>query len=227
MDSQVNRPIRPVDAASLIVYRRAQGRVEVLMGRRHARHVFMPGLYVFPGGRVDAGDRFVKPATDLHAEVARLLERSATASRARALAIAAVRETMEETGLMVARPADPPSIRRAGPWQAFHRHGLGPALDCLTYVFRAITPPGPPRRFNARFFIADNRCLHGEMRPSEELEDVRWIPLADLNDLPVHAITRTALREAGWAWKGDRISGYPRAVPVHFGTLARRRRILE
>lgn len=189
-----SQPIRPRDAATLIVHRRSRGGVEILMGRRHASHVFMPGYYVFPGGRVDPGDHRVRPATPLRPEVAEQLERTATPSRARALAAAAVRETFEETGLMLGQAAASGTPLPSG-WEAFAKAGLAPAFDRLDYFFRAITPIGRPRRFNARFFMVEAIHLAGEMRCSDELEDVNWVPTEHVADLPASPITHMALAE--------------------------------
>src|SRR5712691_5911065 len=94
--------VRPKDAATLILVDRS-GRVpKVLLGKRHARHKFMPGKFVFPGGRVDPADKRmpVARALDPNAQ-AHLMKRlrRPNAAKARALALAAIRETFEETGL--------------------------------------------------------------------------------------------------------------------------------
>ncbi|MDA0785654.1 MAG: NUDIX hydrolase, partial [Proteobacteria bacterium] len=98
MAEKPNRSRRPVDAATMVVWRRRRGTIEVLMGRRHRNHVFMPHAYVFPGGRVEKNDGKLKPVTDLPADVQARLERAAAnPTRARAIAAGAVRETWEET----------------------------------------------------------------------------------------------------------------------------------
>ena len=104
-----HKVIRPKDAATLILVDRS-GRVpKVLLGKRHARHKFMPGKFVFPGGGVDPTDKAMAVATalDPQAEM-RLMQRFHKGSpvRARALALAAVRETFEETGLLLGRSGD-------------------------------------------------------------------------------------------------------------------------
>lgn len=214
-----DRPIRPRDAATVIVHRRTGSGVEILMGRRHASHVFLPGNYVFPGGRVDPGDHRVRPATPLRAEVAQQLERAATPGRARALAAAAIRETFEETGLMLGRSA-PSGLRLPAGWEAFAQAGLAPAFDRLDYIFRAITPTGRPRRFNARFFTVAAHHLSGEIRCSDELEDVNWVPTGEVAGLPTSPITHMALAEF------LRLLDTPRtgAVPVAMTYLRRGRR---
>ena len=94
------------DAATLILIDRAGPAPKVLLGRRHASHKFLPGRFVFPGGRVERDDARLPFATPLNPEVeARLLKRvnRPTPAKARAFALAAIRETFEETGLMIGR----------------------------------------------------------------------------------------------------------------------------
>ena len=186
--------LRPKDAATLILFRDGEAGAEVLMGRRAPGHVFMASKWVFPGGRVERSD-FTAAATGDLAEAARL-EAEVPARRARALALAAVRETFEETGLMLARPAPVASV--AGTWREFRAVGALPDLSVLTYVARAITPPGRTRRFDARFFMAEASAL---LTPeptagSGELDEIAWMPLAEARTLELPAITRMVLGEA-------------------------------
>ncbi|CAN5353971.1 NUDIX domain-containing protein [soil metagenome] len=187
--------LRPKDAATLILFR---GDVvpEVLMGRRAQGHVFMASKWVFPGGRIDRSDFTAVSATDPTPEALVRLQREVPARRARALALTAVRETFEETGLMLAEPAPVASV--AGPWREFREIGALPDLAALTYVGRAITPPGRTRRFDARFFMAESSAL---LTPeptagSGELDEIAWLPLEEAKALPLPAITRLILGEA-------------------------------
>ena len=188
--------MRPKDAATLIVTRRAGGRTEVLMGRRAAGHVFMASKWVFPGGRIDPSDFRIEAAGDLPKPSQALLTREMPARRARALALTAIRETFEETGLRLARAAPPASV--AGPWRGFRAVGALPDLSALTYIARAITPPGRTRRFDARFFMASAEALLDvpAARPTEELDTVAWIPMDEARALDLPAITRFVLTEA-------------------------------
>lgn len=194
---QRRRTLRPRDAATLILVRRDRVEPEVLMGHRSARHVFMPNTFVFPGGRVDPEDARVPVATPLRPAVAERLHRNATPTRARALALAAIREAFEETGLLIGRPAaDVDPERVPASWRPFFEQGIAPALDVLDYVFRAITPPGDVRRFHARFFIADARHVQGEIRGSGELLDLQWIPIEHAIAMPnTPGITSLVLQE--------------------------------
>jgi len=186
---------RPKDAATLILTRSGPGGAEVLMGRRAPGHVFMASKWVFPGGRVERTDHSAASATELSSADAARLAREVTPRRARALALAAVRETFEETGLLLAEPAPPATV--AGPWREFRAVGALPDLAALSYIARAITPPGRSRRFDARFFMADaSALLHPEPTAgSGELDEIAWIPLADAGALDLPAITRFVIDE--------------------------------
>jgi len=184
---------RPRDAATLIIVRHDDMRPRVLLGQRHAGHAFMPSKYVFPGGRLDAADSRVKPRTDLHPQV---LERLAlrmrgrpSLARARALAVAAVRETFEEVGLIVGAEA------QAAP--AWRNIATNADLSPLRYFARAITPPGRTRRFDSRFFVTD-ACHVGNLdRPihqdTEELLTPHWFSFDEALGLDLPSITRDIL----------------------------------
>ena len=215
---QVNgsrRPGTPIrDAATLVILRRETG--EVVMGERSRGHVFYPEHYVFPGGRVDAQDGNAPAARELRPEVEERLRSSATARRARALALAAVRETFEEAGLVVGEP-----VNGAAPgglsddWRRFYDSGYAPALDRLTYIHRAVTPPGRPRRFNARFFMIDAEHVRGDLSEgSGELLKLHWVRLADAQRLKLRPITALVLKEIECRLADDRLHDMSRPVPV-------------
>jgi 8-oxo-dGTP pyrophosphatase MutT (NUDIX family) len=189
------RAVRPRHAATLILVRRDAAKPRVLMGRRHGRHDFMPDKWVFPGGRIDPADYRAASANELKPEVARRLEMTAPAARARALALAAVRETFEETGLLLARPAAERAVR--GPWKDFFALGAAPDLAALQFVARAITPPLSPKRFDARFFLADAKDLVSLDRAPDcgELDEIAWVSLDEAQKLDLPSVTRFVLRE--------------------------------
>ncbi len=189
--------VRPREAATLIVYRQLLGPngagLEVLMGERHRGHRFMPRRWVFPGGRTDPTDARIRTARALRPDVAAQLERKLTPARARATAIAAVRETFEETGLVVGAPDPAPARRTPEDWGGFFGTGLAPALDNLEYIARAVTPPNGALRFNARFFMIDARHVSGDLAGSGELIDPRWLPIGQARELEMPMITRHIL----------------------------------
>jgi 8-oxo-dGTP pyrophosphatase MutT (NUDIX family) len=193
------RAVRPRDAATLIVVRRDGRLPRVLVGQRAAGHKFMPNKFVFPGGRVDPGDGRLRPPHDLHPEVLARLLKGCNESRARALAMAAIRETYEETGLVLGEPHSPTLKTRSAQWRDFLQYDVNPRLDQLHLVARAITPPYRNRRFDARFFMADAELIQGEVherpRGSGELLQLHWVSLADAQALELPNITRIVLAE--------------------------------
>ena len=163
------------------------------MGERHAAHRFLPLRYVFPGGAVERADSRVRSATPFRRDTAARLSRSATPARTRGIAMAAVRETFEETGLVIGR-ADPARGRPVpDAWRAFFATGMAPALDALDYVARAVTPPRRPARFNARFFMLDARRAEDRLSGSDELSDLRWLPINKALELDISPITARIL----------------------------------
>ena len=177
---------RPRDASTLILVR---GGREVMMGQRARGHVFMPDKWVFPGGRVDPGDARAKAASELTRETEALLRQGGVVRRPpRAFALAAVRETLEEAGLTLGGPK-------------------GPELDKLAFVARAITPPYRPRRFDARFFLADAEAVlaHDDPVAGEELRHTRWFSLEEAKLLDLPSITRFVLKEVEARLAGEAV----------------------
>jgi 8-oxo-dGTP pyrophosphatase MutT (NUDIX family) len=198
---------RPKDAATLILVRRGK-QPQVLMGRRAPGHVFMASKWVFPGGRIDRSDFTAAAATEPDGTTRERLEVELPPRRARALCLTAVRETFEETGLIVGRAAPATSV--AGPWREFRHAGALPDLAALTYVARAITPPGRTRRFDARFFLADANVLLAPepTAGSGELDEIAWLPIEQARALDLPAITRFVLGEVA-----ERLSTSDRPLP--------------
>lgn len=186
---------RPRDAATLILTR-GERNLEVLMGRRASSHVFMADKWVFPGGRIDPSDFRAHASGDLDTDTARRLEMEMPSRRARALALTAIRETFEETGLILGKSA--PEVSVAGPWREYRQAGALPDLSALTYIARAITPPGRTRRFDARFFTAPIEALRDpdDIAGSGELDEVAWLPIEEAMTLELPSITRFVLCEA-------------------------------
>ncbi len=209
---------RPRDAAVLILLDGSGPQQKVLLGKRHSGHVFMPGLHVFPGGKVEPADGRV-PATGhlpSHVEQRLLAEvRRPSPLRARAFALAAIRELAEETGLMLGKkPAHVPAMTRD--WKPFAAAGVVPNLDHLWLIARSITPPGLARRYDTRFFAADlaDVChrMEGIVHDEAELIELRWIELGETEGLHLHQITRLVLAELEARLK----AGLERDLPVPF-----------
>lgn len=195
------RALRPRDAATLIIVDRDGREPQVLMGKRHGGHAFMPGKYVFPGGRVEPEDRRMAAAGALDVHVEEKLNARVprpSAAFARAIALAAIRETFEETGIAVGvadygAPEDPPP----GAWTRFAAAGVYPALDGVDFLARAITPPGRSRRFDARFLVVDARAIakrvEGVVHAEAELVELVWTKLDKARELDLPRITHMAL----------------------------------
>ncbi|WP_417519529.1 NUDIX hydrolase [Minwuia sp.] len=198
-DKNVRKPgtkaMRPRDAATLILYRKVKGQVQVVMGERHAKHTFMPNNWVFPGGGVERMDWRVRAGSELQEHVSGHLSKAATPARVRALAAAAIRETFEETGLILGVKDPEPGKPVPRNWRDFFATGHAPDFDALEYVYRAVTPPYRPKRFNARFFMADAERLANEViEGSGELLDIHWVSIEKALTLPIPRITGVVLR---------------------------------
>ncbi|SDI34165.1 NUDIX hydrolase [Salipiger marinus] len=186
------------DAATVIVLRDRDTRPRVLMGQRGAKAAFMPNKFVFPGGAVDAEDAEVPLARPLPPLCAARLTENAPEGIAHALAVAAVRELWEETGLVLGRSGtwtDPPPPC----WRRFAATGHLPDASALQFVFRAITPPGRPRRFDARFFLLEAEELASDpddfSAACDELSHLHWIALDEVRRLDLPFITEVVLGE--------------------------------
>ncbi len=190
----------PKDASTLIILDGTGSTAKVLMGRRHEGHKFMPGLFVFPGGRVDRFDGSVPSGSELHpvieSKIFDTLRAKPTRRRARALGLAAIRETYEEAGLLLGQKGGGFSARHPD-WQAFSDLGVTPTLNNLRLVARAITPPGRTRRFDAWFFVTHaNHIAHTlKQRPTDELQDLHWLTIDDALQLELPVITLTVLKD--------------------------------
>ncbi|WP_225027731.1 NUDIX hydrolase [Xinfangfangia pollutisoli] len=178
-------PIRP--AATVILARHDQGQPRILMGQRGAGAAFMPSKYVFPGGAVDPGDDWPLPLPLAPLCAGRLAQGPTPPGP---LVAAALRELTEETGLSLR--ADTPPLR---------------------FVFRAITPPGRTRRFDARFFLADAAGLAEDpedlSRAGAELSHLHWIGLAEARALDLPFITEVVLAEVTHLLRGGDQPGVP------------------
>ncbi|TNF23243.1 MAG: NUDIX hydrolase [Rhodobacteraceae bacterium] len=186
------------DAASVIVLRDRDTTPRILMGQRGSGAAFMPNKYVFPGGAVDAEDATVPLARPVTAPCAARLRDDSPADRPHALAAAAVRELWEETGQLLGRPGTWPGPVPAD-WQGFAARGLLPDAAPLQFVFRAITPPGRPRRFDARFFLLDAADLASDpddfSAACDELSHLHWVALEQVRALDLPFITEVVLAE--------------------------------
>ncbi|MEK9988276.1 MAG: NUDIX hydrolase [Halieaceae bacterium] len=189
--------VRPKDAATLIVVR-AGAQPTILMGKRAASHRFMPNKFVFPGGRLDLIDQRLNVPGDLSPPVLGRLRKATRKNindrKLRGLALAAIRETFEETGIVVGRPATRCVTTKNPVWRDYLRHGVEPPLEHMDFIARAITPGYHTRRFDTRFFLVHDRFIHNDPEQiseiSGELNEIRWLTLDQARKLDLPTITR-------------------------------------
>jgi 8-oxo-dGTP pyrophosphatase MutT (NUDIX family) len=199
---QTSPDSEPRDAATLMLIDRTGDKPKVLLGRRHAAHKFMPGKFVFPGGRIEALDAKMSAVSELHPDTQKKLnERVATPgpAYARAFALAAVREMAEETGLLLGVKRDQPPQTPGEIWAEFAKARVHPDLGNIHFIARAITPPRRPRRFDTRFFTADASAIahkiEGVVGPESELVELTWVPIEQATHLDMPTITGIVLEE--------------------------------
>ncbi len=192
------QPIRP--AATVIIVRDAEVGFEIFMLKRTSKAAFASGMYVFPGGRVDGDDH-------LHAYDAwrhgpsdeQALQVAALGDEWRGFWVAAIRETFEEAGLLLAYDDSGSLVRHEddSEWdrlQAYRhplhdgeidmleiceRENLKLAVDHIHYYNRFVTPLGRPRRFDTRFFVAETPPGQVGFHDDKETVDSVWISPAD------------------------------------------------
>jgi len=201
------QPIRP--AATVIVVRDTHPGFEIFMLRRSSESAFAGGMYVFPGGRVDGDDHLHK--YDAHRQgpaASQSAQQRALGDEWRGFWIAAIRETFEEAGLLLAYDQssslltydDPVLTERLQSYRTplndgeitlleiCERENLKLAVDHVHFYNRFITPLGRPRRFDTRFFIAQTPPGQTGRHDDSETVDSQWIS-------PAEALKRNAAGE--------------------------------
>jgi 8-oxo-dGTP pyrophosphatase MutT (NUDIX family) len=202
------RPTRPKRSASLILIDRSGAEPRLLLGRRSADQKFMPDKYVFPGGRTDRSDHRARLVAGLRKRdrerLLKALGQRASPSGARAIAVCALRETQEETGLV-----------------------LRADLSLLRLVARAVTPPVYPHRYDTYFFAAfcDEALLPEStvLIASDELHDLGWHSFSAAKNLALPDITRIVLEETEARLTADPL--LETDLPVPFFAMRRGRMI--
>ncbi len=171
------------------------------MGRRHTRHKFAPDVFVFPGGGVAPNDHLFSERIDIDCDCTSLLPlplaQGTPETLSRALLIAGLRETFEETGYL-AHPLIGEEYSALSPEVTLLNALNGEAVkfDTIVYLARAITPPGRPKRFDTRFFIAPHSLFKERRGEGDgELIDLRWVSYNEALELPLHVMTRVILED--------------------------------
>lgn len=190
--------VRPRLAATLMIVRDGQKGPEILMGCRSKKHDFMPSVYVFPGGRVDPCDSYIVPKSGFSQRTENVLSGILPPARARAAALACIRETYEETGLILGDIGPARQTRsQNSSWQKLMAGGQIPDLSQLEVIGRAITPPYRSKRFDTLFFLTrlNSAAARRSFVDSAELHDVKWIALSQTGGLETHRATQMMLGE--------------------------------
>ncbi|MEG3592729.1 MAG: NUDIX hydrolase [Pseudomonadota bacterium] len=194
------KAVKPRDAATLIVVKQAK-EPKILLGKRSMKHKFMPGKFVFPGGRLDYVDQRIKVPSELTITVLTRLRRETRSNvsdaKLRGLALAAIRETFEETGLVIGRPSTDVVRTTNNSWSQYFSHNVVPPLENMDFIARAITPPYRTRRFDTRFFMVHDSTIQSDpfevSSASGELLDLHWLTINEARQTDLPAITRMVI----------------------------------
>ena len=194
------KAVRPRDAATLIIVQHGD-KPRLLLGKRSMKHKFMPGKFVFPGGRLDYVDQRINLPTALADSVLTRLRRETRSNvsdaKLRGLALAAIRETYEETGLVVGKKTTEVIRTTHSSWSKYFDHGVIPPLEDMDFIARAITPHYRTRRYDTRFFMIHEDAMHSDpahvSSASGELLDLHWLTLDEARQTDLPAITRMVI----------------------------------
>ncbi len=200
MENIKNTLTKPKDASTIIIIKKEKKITSVLMGQRPMNSRFMPGVFVFPGGVLEKTDflacKFFKPKANSHINYKRMKARST--SHAQSLLLTAIRETVEETGLYLAKKEilkEKSHNLDESTWKKFFKNAYLPSTDKLYFFGRAITPAHLKIRFHARFFIAFYEDFIGKLKSNGELNNLRWISLEDAKNENVADVTEFMINE--------------------------------
>ncbi len=188
---------RPKLAATIVLLREHNGNKQILMGKRSTKHDFMPSVYVFPGGRVDRADSFAPSIDEPDKRTQNILQNALSEARARACVLAAIRETFEETGIIIGQKAKTKYQTNHKSWREFHAGGYLPKLSGIELFGRAITPPHRDKRFDTWFFLKhmSREEAYCPFCDSKELLDIGWFDFSQIKNLPTHRATDMMLEQ--------------------------------
>ena len=192
---ELSRAPRPRIASTIVLTHGPKNNPRILMGQRSKKHDFMPSVYVFPGGRVDRGDSYVDYAGDLSPRTETIMETAFSPRKARAVVLASLRETYEETSLLIGKAGAATRNHRDPSWDAFREAGLKPDLEGIEVFGRAITPPHRHKRFDAWFFVKNlNTPAIPAIADSAELLNVGWFTFEEIWALELQRATQMMLK---------------------------------
>ncbi len=191
----LKRAVKPRIASTIVLTCGPKNNPKILMGQRSSRHDFMPSVYVFPGGRVDRADSYAPYAGDLSPRTETILEAAYNPRKARAVVLASIRETLEETGLMIGQEAEINRNINHITYDLFRQAGQLPDISDIEVFGRAITPPHRHKRYDTWFFIKDLDCkVPPPINDSHELLNVGWFTFEEIQELELQRATRMMLQ---------------------------------
>lgn len=189
----LKRTARPRLASTIVLYTGSRDNPKILMGQRSSRNDFMPSVYVFPGGRLDRSDSYAPFKGDLNSRTERILEAAYTPRKARAMVLAAIRETWEETGLMLGKPGKWTRNLTNQSWDEYREAGILPDLSTIDVFGRAVTPPHRHKRYDTWFFVQKFDGDPSDVGDSGELANVNWYDWEHIKDLEMQRATTMML----------------------------------
>lgn len=220
--------LRP--AASMVLLDRSRSEPRVLLGRRNDALAFLPGKYVFPGGRLETDDRLMPAAGTLRENSRKrlTLRRPLRGPAPEAFALAAIRETFEETGLLLGAKLQMNSLAQVpSGWRDFAAHGFAPNLTPLHFIARAVTPVRLARRYDTSFFLLDvSEIVHrieGCIAPEAEFVELAWLTLPEVRQRDIIPITGMILTDLESRIDAD----FAENIPVPFFYMRSQRWICE
>lgn len=201
--------VRPRDAATLLVLDTSDREARLLMGQRHHGLKFMPGKFVFPGGRVEPQDYLASVGSrmpgPIRTKLLRHLSGSPHPQRAYAMIHAALRETQEETGIVIGNGAKIGSTNAS------------PDFEGFSLLARAITPAGRPRRFDTRFFVVSaDRITERTAIVDGEFIAIEWFTLPEARQQDLPSITRMILEDLDARINAGSVCDPEASVPFYF-----------
>lgn len=189
----LKRAARPRLASTIVLYTGDRENPKILMGQRSSRNDFMPSVYVFPGGRLDRSDSYAPYKGDLNSRTERILEAAYTPRKARAMVLAAIRETWEETGLMLGKPGKWSRNLTNQSWDEYREAGILPDLSTIDVFGRAVTPPHRHKRYDTWFFVQKFDGDSSKVGDSGELSNVAWYDWDHIENLEMQRATTMML----------------------------------